>query len=233
MLAINSIDERQESGPVRRTANDRFKANFKVWVSIGILLATAFHFALIECFPPLTAADLSFDVSEVYAVELPPEIDVPPPPKAIARPAVPVVARTVLEEDITIAPTTFEQNPVETLPPPPSPTATRLVDEPTFTPYTVAPRLKNRDHAAHVVRMKYPKILQNAGIGGTVVVWAFIDQRGEVKNCKVHTSCGVSKLDEAALEAVREFTFVPALNYDRHVSVWVSIPITFEVKVTS
>ncbi|KPK62047.1 MAG: hypothetical protein AMS21_08320 [Gemmatimonas sp. SG8_38_2] len=233
MMAARSNGEGQESNHDRRTANDRLKASFKVWLSGGIILATAIHFALLEFFPPLSAADFSFGVTEVYAVDLPPEIDVPPPPEAIARPAVPVVAHTKLEEDITVAPTTFEQNPIETLPPPPTPGATRLADQPTFTPYTVAPRLRDRAHATRVVMRKYPKILQDAGIGGTVVVWAFVDVRGDVKNCKIHTSCGVPKLDQAALEAVREFTFVPALNFDRNVPVWVSIPITFEVKIVS
>ena len=233
MMAIRRRDEKRESNPVRRTANDRLKAGFNVWIPGGIILATAIHFVLLEFFPPLTATDFSFGVTEVYAVDLPPEIEVPPPPEAIARPAVPVVAHTMLEEDVTIAPTTFEQNPVETLPPPPSPSATRMADQPTFTPYTVPPRLEDRGRAARIVKMKYPKILQDAGIGGTVVVWAFIDVRGEVKNCKIHTSCGIPQLDQAALEAAGKFTFVPALNYDRNVPVWVSIPITFEVILTS
>ncbi len=37
-------------------------------------------------------------------------------------------------------------------------------------------------------------------------------------------------LDEAALAAVQEFSFSPAMNYDKHVPVWVSIPIKFNVK---
>jgi hypothetical protein len=36
-------------------------------------------------------------------------------------------------------------------------------------------------------------------------------------------------LDDAAAAAVMEFTFRPALNYDKNVPVWVSIPITFAV----
>ena len=233
MIAIHRRDDRQESHPVRRTANDRFRASFNRWVSGGIIVATAFHFALIEFFPPLTAADLSFGVTEIYAVDLPPEIEVPPPPEAIARPAVPVVAHTMLEEDVTIAPTTFEQNPVETLPPPPAPGARRVADQPTFAPYTVPPRIKDRGRAALIVREKYPRTLQDAGIGGTVVIRAFVDVQGEVRNCRIHTSCGIPRLDRAAVEAVGEFTFVPALNYDKNVPVWVSIPITFEVKPTS
>ena len=215
------------------TANERFKARFGAWLWSGIMLATVLHFAIMRFFPPLTAADLSFGTTETQAIELPPEVEIPPPPEAIARPAVPVVAHTALEEDITIAPTTFEQNPIETLPPPPMQTLSRLEDRPVFTPYTVAPSLRDREGAMRIVRNKYPKILQDAGIGGTVVVWAFIDEKGVVRNCQVHTSCGIVALDEAAVGAVMEFRFHPALNYDKHVPVWVSIPITFVVMRTS
>ncbi len=37
-------------------------------------------------------------------------------------------------------------------------------------------------------------------------------------------------LDDAALSAVMEFSFVPAQNFDKYVPVWVSVPITFGVK---
>lgn len=211
------------------TANDRFKSAFAAWLWGGIMVATALHFALIRYFPPLTAADLSFGTTETRVVELPPEVSIPPPPETITRPAVPVVARAAVEEDITIAPTTFEQNPVETLPPPPLESRPSLEKQPVFTPYTVAPSIKDKERAARIVRDKYPKILRDAGIGGRVVVWAFIDENGVVRNCQIHTSCGNATLDDAAAAAVMEFSFRPALNYDKYVPVWVSIPITFTV----
>jgi len=222
-----------ERPSIGTTANERFKASSGAWLCGGIMAATALHFAVFQYFPPLTAADLSFGIIETQAIELPPEVEIPPPPEAIARPAVPVVAHTVLEEDITIAPTTFEQNPIETLPPPPMQTMSRLEEQPVFTPYTVAPSLKDRQWAVQVVRDKYPRILRDAGIGGRVVVWAFIDEKGVVRNCQIHTSCGNTALDSAAVAAVTEFTFHPALNYDKKVPVWVSIPITFAVVRTS
>lgn len=229
---MNGTRETVDAAPSRsgaETANQRFKASFGAWLSGGIIIATAFHFALLEFFPPLTAADLSFGTTETRAVELPPEVKIPPPPEAIIRPAVPVVAQSALEESITIAPTTFEQNPVETLPPPPVESRSSLEKQPVFTPYTVAPSIKDKQRAARIVRDKYPKILRDAGIGGTVIVWAFIDETGIVKNCQIHTSCGNVVLDEAAAAAVMEFNFRPALNYDKNVPVWVSIPITFAV----
>jgi len=213
----------------QETANDRFKQRFGAWLWAGIILSTAVHFALLRFFPTLSAADLSFSVTEFEAIDLPPEVEIPPPPEAIARPAVPVVAQTQLEEDITIAPTTFAENPIENLPPPPA-DISRLGDRPVFTPYTVGPKLRDPQRAAEILQRKFPEILRNAGIGGTVLVWAFVDQTGVVKNCQVHTSSGNNLLDQAAVAAVFEFEFLPALNYDQHVPVWVSLPVTFQIR---
>jgi protein TonB len=217
------------SGVYRLTANDRFKRSAGSWLWGSVMVATVFHFGLFKFFPELTASDVSYGVNEFEAIELPPEVEIPPPPEQIARPAVPVVAATELEEDITIAPTTFEENPVENLPPPPS-DASRLADQPVFTPYTVKPEIKNRREAVRIVERYYPKLLKDAGIGGQVMVWVFIDTGGVVKNAQVQKSSGNSSLDEAALKAAREFEFTPALNRDQRVPVWVAIPITFSIK---
>jgi protein TonB len=219
-----------QAGPAQRTtANDRFKRTAGPWLWGGVMLATVFHFGLFKFFPELTASDVSFGVNEFEAIELPPEVEIPPPPEQITRPAVPVVAATELEEDITIAPTTFEENPVENLPPPPS-DASRLGENPVFTPYTVKPEIKNRRAAIRIVERYYPKLLKEAGIGGTVNVWVFIDAAGKVKNAQVQKSSGNQSLDDAALRAAQEFEFTPALNRDKRVPVWVAIPITFSVK---
>jgi protein TonB len=214
--------------PSFETANTRFKRQCRYCVWAGLILATVIHFMVIRFFPTLTAADVGFGVVEFMAVELPPEVEIPPAPERIERPAVPVVAATQLEEEVTIAPTTFEENPVDQLPQPPS-EAVLLSERPVLTPYTVAPRLRDRDRAQRIVHSKYPQHLQEASVGGVVLVWAFIDDGGVVRNCVVRQTSTIGILDEAALAAVREFEFVPALLRDENVPVWISIPITFAV----
>jgi TonB family protein len=213
-----------------QTANDRFKKSSNQWFFGSIVVATVLHFGLFQFFPELTASDVSFGINEFEAIELPPEVDIPPPPEQISRPAVPVVAATELEEDITIAPTTFEENPVENLPPPPS-DASRIGDRPVFTPYTVRPEIKDRRRAVEIVMAHYPKILQDAGIGGTVYVWLFIDTEGRVQNAQVQESSGNATLDAAAMQAVYLIEFTPALNMDKRVPVWVAFPILFEIPI--
>jgi len=216
------------SGTRHETANDRFKERCNACLWGSIILATVVHFGVIRFFPTLTAADVAFGITEFEAIELPPEIEIPAPPEQIPRPAVPVVASTQLEEDVTIAPTTFEENPVEALPPPPS-EVERLIDRPVFTPYTVAPRLVDPQRAQRIVGQKYPAIMRQARIGGTTRLWAFIDEAGVVRRCVVRESSGYEELDRAAISAMMEFEFEPALHLDKSVPVWIDMPITFTV----
>ena len=97
------------------SANEAFKSHYGDWVGFGVIVAVAIHFAFFTLFPNLKAADLTGDVDAIEAIELPPEVHVPPPPEMIARPATPKVSATTVDEDVTIAPTTFESNPVENL----------------------------------------------------------------------------------------------------------------------
>jgi len=214
----------------RETANDRLKRSFSSWFWGSMILATAFHFSAFAFWPELTAADFSFDSEELEAIELPPEIEIPPPPQQIARPATPVMASADIDEDITIAPTTFEDNPVEDLPPPPEEQAVDLSAAPTFTPFTVAPDIQNRAEVIRAMEREYPPLLRDAGIGGTVQVFFFIDEEGTVQQFQVNESSGHQALDDAALAVAGVYRFSAALNRDKRVPVWVSFGITFQVR---
>ena len=214
----------------RETANDRLKRSFSSWFWGSMILATAFHFSAFAFWPELTAADFSFDSEELEAIELPPEIEIPPPPQQIARPATPVMASADIDEDITIAPTTFEDNPVEDLPPPPEEQAVDLSAAPTFTPFTVAPDIQNRAEVIRAMEREYPPLLRDAGIGGTVQVFFFIDEEGIVQQFQVNESSGHQALDDAALAVAGVYRFSAALNRDKRVPVWVSFGITFQVR---
>ena len=74
----------------------------------------------------------------------------------------------------------------------------------------------------------YPPLLRDAGIGGTVNVWFFIDETGRVQRTLIHQSSGYDAFDEAALQVADQMEFTPAYNRDQRVKVWVSIPIKFE-----
>ena len=211
------------------TENDRFKRSFSSWFWSSMIAATVVHFMLFQFWPTLTAEDVSFTVEELETIELPPEIEIPPPPERISRPATPVMAAADIDEDITIAPTTFEENPVQDLPPPPTEVVVDVAAAPVFTPMTVRPEIRNRGEVVRAMTRAYPPILRDAGIGGQVVVWFFISEDGVVLDKRVSQTSGHPQLDAAALEVAGVYQFTPALNRDEKVKVWIQIPITFQV----
>ena len=214
--------------PIEATANDRFKRTFWPTFRVAIIGAVAAHFMIFEVMPRWDVATLAVAGEVMASVDLPPEVEIPPPPEQISRPATPRVAAVEVSEDLTIAPTTFEDNAVENLGPPPAVVATDD-DRPEFIPYTVAPRLKNREEVLRLLRQVYPRPLQSAGIGGTVLLWIYVDEEGDVRDARVAESSGYDGLDRAAQTVASAMHFTPAMNRDRVTAVWLSQPIFFEV----
>lgn len=99
---------------------------------------------------------------------------------------------------------------------------------PTFTPFTVAPSIQNRREVIAAMEAEYPPLLRQAGIGGTVRMYFFIDEEGRVQDMRIDKSSGHVPLDDAALRVADVYRFSPALNRDQKVPVWVSFPITFQ-----
>jgi protein TonB len=115
-------------------------------------------------------------------------------------------------------------------PTPPEPADGTLNDGPTFTPYTVAPDIRNRVEVVAALDAEYPPLLRDAGVGGTTIVWFFIDRDGSVQDTRIQKSSGHDALDAAAIRVARAMRFTPALNRDVAVPVWVAFPITFQVR---
>jgi TonB family protein len=214
------------------TANDRLKADFgsRFWGSL--LLAALLHFLVLALWPEMEAADVSYAADQLEQVELPREFEIPPPPEQIVRPAVPVLSTDVnISEDITIGEVRFEDNPVSELPPPPTGQGVDVSDQPTFTPREVEPELKNRAEFGRLLERRYPPMLRDAAIGGTVLLWVYVDESGRARNTRVTQSSGYEQLDALAQELMREAArFSPALNRDQKVPVWIQMPVTFQTR---
>lgn len=105
----------------------------------------------------------------------------------------------------------------------------KLAETPVFTPFTVAPSIQNRGEVIKAMEAEYPPLLREAGVGGTVKVYFFIDAEGVVKDMRIDQGSGHQALDDAALRVAKVYHFSPALNRDQKVPVWVSFPITFQM----
>lgn len=212
-------------------AQEALRRQYRVALPSAFLTAVVIHVLAFAFWPPLTLRELTVAGEALEAVNLPPAVEIPPPPPDLPRPAVPVVAPADISEDITIGPTTFADNPVTTLPAPPPDPADTLQDRGTaFAPYTVAPRLLNPDEVAELVRRAYPPALRNAGIGGRAVVELHVGEDGRVQTVRLARSAGHPQLDEAALRVADHLRFAPGLNVDTHVAVWVRIALEFQVR---
>ena len=145
------------------------------------------------------------------------QIDNTPPP---ARPSIPVPSDDEdIADDLTLDELDFDDFSNLDAPPPP-PSGPKVV----FIPYDDPPV------AMSPIRPRYPEIAQEAGIEGVVVVQAFIDEKGRVKETLILKGVPNTGLDEAAMEAIRKTRFRPAKQRERSVGVWISIPVNFRLK---
>lgn len=78
----------------------------------------------------------------------------------------------------------------------------------------------------------YPPIAKRLKLQGVVVVSVFVNAKGLPERVKLEKSSGVPVLDEAALEAVRHWTFVPARRGDVLIADWVNVPLNFRLQST-
>lgn len=209
------------------TANDRFKSHYGLILPTAVLVSVLVHMALFALFPSFRAADFDLEPDALAAIELPPEVRIPPPPEAIQRPATPRVSADILDEDITIAATTFEENPASELAPPPPDVEVDPSEQPVYIDRDTEPRLLNAQEMLSLLGRLYPRALQEAGIGGEVLMWVYVDENGNPANAQINRSSGYAQLDDTALAIAERMRFSPAMLRDRPVAVWIAQPISF------
>jgi len=209
------------------------------WYSVPVsLLSHSAILATVVVLPivaaPLMPSVFNSDIVSYMPTVLPPTL--PPPIRVAATKPVtnPDAAPTVAPD--TIAPEKPVQfEPVETssvgviggadniesvIAPPPVVVAPPKIQEPVRVGSTVRTPVKTRD-----VRPVYPRVAQDARIEGVVIIEATISQTGQVMNMKLLR--GAPLLDQAALEAVRQWEFTPTLLNGVPVPVIMTVPVTF------
>lgn len=103
--------------------------------------------------------------------------------------------------------------------PPPAPPLPPTVTQPRFD----ADYLSNPAPA-------YPPLSRRMGEEGKVVLRVHVESDGRPSQIEIRTSSGSPRLDQAALEAVGRWRFVPAKRGDEAIAAWVLVPITFNLK---
>ena len=76
----------------------------------------------------------------------------------------------------------------------------------------------------------YPAISKRLGEQGRVVVRVYIDEAGQPREAQIEVKSGYSRLDNAALEAVMSWRYVPAKRGGVPWAMWFNVPVTFDLK---
>lgn len=87
-------------------------------------------------------------------------------------------------------------------------------------------------HAAYPTRQPppaYPAAARRRGLEGRVMLRVRINAAGDVENIDVAEGSGVSALDEAAIAAVRRWSFQPARRLGVAVAAMVDVPVRFRL----
>ena len=197
------------------------KAKYPIIVRLTTLLGISLVILNFLLFPrfgnTLEFEDIEQVIIENIDIPQTQQIDNTPPP---ARPSIPVPSDDEdIADDLTLDELDFDDFSNLDAPPPP-PSGPKVV----FIPYDDPPV------AMSPIRPRYPEIAQEAGIEGVVVVQAFIDEKGRVKETLILKGVPNTGLDEAAMEAIRNTRFRPAKQRERAVGVWISIPVNFRLK---
>ncbi|MBN2011574.1 energy transducer TonB [candidate division KSB1 bacterium] len=200
---------------------------YKKVIEIGLIIALGFCIFMFQAFKRFETKEATtekVDIEiEVTEVEKTIQQKLPPPP---ARPAVPIESESDdIPEDETIEITDLD---LDELPPPPPPPPTDEEAAIIFVPYDDPPQPIG-GFAAIQRNLKYPEIARKAGVEGRVMVHAQIDEKGNVVNTRILQSLGNNGCDEAAIEAIKKVKWKPAMQRDRPVKVWISIPVVFKL----
>ncbi|MDP1864498.1 MAG: energy transducer TonB [Thiobacillus sp.] len=76
----------------------------------------------------------------------------------------------------------------------------------------------------------YPSASRRMGEEGEVRLRVQIDTAGQAQQIEVYRSSGFPRLDQAALDTVKQWRFVPARQGDQPIPAWVIVPIQFSLR---
>jgi len=71
---------------------------------------------------------------------------------------------------------------------------------------------------------------QAAGEQGKVLLNLFINAQGFVQKAELKASSGYSRLDQSAINAVKNWRFIPAKRGEQSVDSWIVVPVLFSLK---
>ncbi len=209
-------------------ANLRLDYGKVLWSCIGI--SVALHALLFAIFPGFEAdAYAKAEAPIIIELEEIPETKQerrPPPP---ARPVVPVPTDDPdVADDVTIMDTDLDLDLDDLEPPPPLDELGGDVELEEEEEVVELWRVEKQPVPTKRAVPEYPDIARKANITGKVFVTALVNKAGKVE--QIGKITGPPIFHEAARAAALRWEFEPAIQNDKPVKVWVSLPFTFQLK---
>ena len=142
------------------------------------------------------------------------------------------------EVPVVIPPMTIEfaapPPPPEPVIEPPPPQPPKAETPPAPQPPKPAPAPVETPPSANAAYLKnpapeYPSLAQRRGWEGTVLLRVHVQANGKPSEIQVQKSSGREALDEAAIRAVKRWSFVPAKRGDQTIAGWVTVPLDFRL----
>lgn len=201
-------------------ANQKFKAGYNRYLRNSLYATLVIHFLAVYFSPPFEFKPYVLKEQEFIAIETTEDFELPPPPKEIDQPVVPIAAEEgeEVDEETEIAPTSFDR--IENLPPPPPPPSESATE---FYAFDEPPVL------VRFVPPSYPALARQAGIEGTVLLRVVVGVDGKVESASVIQSDVTPAMEKAAIAAAKQFLFKPAKQRTVPVRAGMAVPIRFKL----
>lgn len=210
----------------------------RTWLAVVLLVALAHTGAWLglDRLRDAAAPVQSFKVIEAALLPPPAPRLLPPAPRPLAPPPrnpAPVPRAPAAPRPAPVAPSAVpaaEPSPTLLVEAPPAPDPTPVPLPAPAPPAAVeAPRF----NAAYLNNPSpaYPAASRRRGQEGRVLVRAEVLADGRCSRVELKQGSGHELLDQAALEAVRKWRFVPARQGDQAITAWVDVPIAFKLNL--
>jgi periplasmic protein TonB len=167
--------------------------------------------------------------------EVAPLLPTPPKPEPVVKKQKPKpIVKEVTPEPQPIAaeqPVVAEPPPAAITPAPPA-VVSKAPEPPKEVP-VVEPKIEPpRFGAAYLENPApaYPSQSRRIGEEGRVLLRVLVSEKGDASNVEIDSGSGSERLDQAALNAVKKWRFIPAKRNNQPISAYVIVPIKFSLQ---
>ncbi|HYN54090.1 MAG TPA: TonB family protein [Methylotenera sp.] len=188
--------------------------------------------AIKEALPPMMVSLVASPAPEPQVVPL-----VPTPPQPVIEKQKPIVKKKEpTPEPVAKEPEAAQPIVTETPPTPAAPIvvakAPEVVEAPEqkVEPEPVIEPPRFGAAYLHNPAPDYPPLSRRLGEQGRVLLRVLVSTSGTAENVQVENSSGSNKLDQAAIQAVKKWTFIPAKQSNKAISAYVLVPVKFSLE---